>query len=66
MFVLANFVDALAMVVSILLTAMYWLILIRALLSWVSLTRLIHWYSFNAGDGTGVRADPPYAAADGH
>lgn len=36
MFVLANFVDALAMVVSILLTAMYWLILIRALLSWVS------------------------------
>src|SRR5580693_3878262 len=36
MFVLANFVNALASVVSILLTIMYWLILIRALLSWVS------------------------------
>lgn len=36
MFVLSNFVDALASVVSILLTIMYWLILIRALLSWVS------------------------------
>jgi len=36
MFVLANFVDALAWVVNILLTIMYWLILIRALLSWVS------------------------------
>ena len=36
MFVLANFVNALASIVSILLTIMYWLILIRALLSWVS------------------------------
>ncbi len=36
MFVLGNFVDALAYVVNILLTIMYWLILIRALLSWVN------------------------------
>jgi YggT family protein len=36
MFVLSNFVDAVASVVNILLTIMYWLILIRALLSWVS------------------------------
>ena len=36
MFVLGNFVDALASVVSILLTIMYWLILIRALISWVN------------------------------
>ena len=36
MFVLANFVNALASLVSILLTIMYWLILIRALLSWVN------------------------------
>jgi YggT family protein len=36
MFVLANFVNALALIVSILLTIMYWLILIRALLSWVN------------------------------
>ena len=36
MFVLGNFVDALASLVSILLTIMYWLILIRALLSWVN------------------------------
>lgn len=36
MFVLANFVEALASVVSILLTIMYWLILIRALISWVN------------------------------
>ena len=36
MFVLSNFVNALAWVVSILLTIMYWLILIRALLSWVN------------------------------
>jgi YggT family protein len=36
MFVLANFVDALAAVVSILLTIMYWLILVRALISWVN------------------------------
>ena len=36
MFVLANFIDALAYLVSILLTIMYWLILVRALLSWVN------------------------------
>jgi len=36
MFVLANFIDALAGVVSVLLTIMYWLILIRALISWVN------------------------------
>ena len=36
MFVLANFVDALASIVSILLTIMYWLILVRALISWVN------------------------------
>lgn len=36
MFVLANFVDALASIVSILLTILYWLILIRALISWVN------------------------------
>jgi len=36
MFVLGNFVDALASIVSILLTIMYWLILIRALISWVN------------------------------
>ena len=36
MFVLSNFVNALAAVVSILLTIMYWLILIRALISWVN------------------------------
>ena len=36
MFVLSNFVNALAAVVSIILTIMYWLILIRALISWVN------------------------------
>ena len=36
MFVLGNFVDALATIVNILLTIMYWLILIRALISWVN------------------------------
>jgi len=36
MFVLGNFVDALAVIVNILLTIMYWLILIRALISWVN------------------------------
>ena len=36
MFVLANFVDALATIVNILLTIMYWLILVRALISWVN------------------------------
>ncbi len=36
MFVLANLVAALAQVLSLLLTALYWLILVRALISWVS------------------------------
>ena len=36
MFVLGNFVEALASVVSIVLTIMYWFILIRALISWVN------------------------------
>src|SRR5579863_9900677 len=36
MFVLGNFIDALASLVSIILTIMYWLILIRALISWVN------------------------------
>ena len=36
MFVLSNFVDALAWVVNVILMVMYWLILIRALLSWVN------------------------------
>ena len=36
MFVMGNFVDAFAAVVNILLTIMYWLVLIRALISWVN------------------------------
>lgn len=36
MFVLANFVEAIGVVVNILLTVFYWLILIRALVSWVN------------------------------
>jgi len=36
MFVMSNFINALAYIVSILLTIMYWLILIRALISWVN------------------------------
>lgn len=36
MFVLSNFVEALGIVVNILLTIAYWLILIRALISWVN------------------------------
>ncbi len=36
MFVLGNFVHALATVLNIVLTILYWLILIRALISWVS------------------------------
>jgi YggT family protein len=36
MFVLSHFVDALASIVNILLTIMYWLVLIRALISWVN------------------------------
>jgi YggT family protein len=36
MFVMSHFVDALASIVNILLTIMYWLVLIRALISWVN------------------------------
>ncbi|MBU2540467.1 MAG: YggT family protein [Candidatus Omnitrophica bacterium] len=36
MFVLSNFVSALAQIVDVLLTIAYWLILIRALISWVN------------------------------
>ena len=36
MFVMGNFVSALAVLVNIFLSVMYWLILIRALISWVS------------------------------
>jgi len=36
MFVLSNFIVGVAKIVDILLTMMYWLILIRALISWVS------------------------------
>lgn len=36
MFVLANFLTALAHVMEALLTVLYWLILIRALISWVN------------------------------
>ncbi|UCG34949.1 MAG: YggT family protein [Candidatus Omnitrophota bacterium] len=36
MFVLSNFLSALAHVVSIFLTILYWLILIRAVISWVN------------------------------
>ena len=36
MFVLANFIHALADILNVVLTIMYWLILFRALISWVS------------------------------
>ena len=36
MFILSNFLVALARILDILLTIMYWLILIRALISWVN------------------------------
>lgn len=36
MFVMGNFVIALARVVDVVLTILYWLILIRALISWVN------------------------------
>jgi YggT family protein len=36
MFVLANFIEAAAQVIGGLLTILYWLILIRALISWVN------------------------------
>ncbi len=36
MFVLANFLSAIASIIDFLLTALYWIILVRALLSWVN------------------------------
>ena len=36
MFVLSNFIIAAARIIDILLTALYWLILVRALVSWVN------------------------------
>jgi len=36
MFIFGNFITALAHIVDIALTALYWLILIRALISWVN------------------------------
>lgn len=36
MFVLANLISAIAGVISILLTVFYWLILVRAVISWVN------------------------------
>ncbi len=36
MFVLANFLSAIASIIDFLLTALYWLILVRALISWVN------------------------------
>lgn len=36
MFIMANLLRALAEVINVLLTALYWLILIRALISWVN------------------------------
>lgn len=36
MFILANLLEAAASIISVILTILYWLILIRALLSWVN------------------------------
>ena len=36
MFVLSNFLDALAVLLNIVLTVFYWIIIARALISWVS------------------------------
>ena len=36
MFALANLIDALARIIHVILTVFYWLIMIRALLSWVN------------------------------
>lgn len=36
MFILANLIEASAQIIGVLLTILYWLILIRALLSWVN------------------------------
>ena len=36
MFVLGNFISAVAIILGYVLTALYWMVMIRALLSWVS------------------------------
>lgn len=36
MFIISNFLSAIASIIDFLLTALYWLILVRALLSWVN------------------------------
>lgn len=36
MFVLSNFLSSLAQVIDVILTVLYWLIIVRALISWVS------------------------------
>ena len=36
MFVMANFIIAIAKIIDVVLTIMYWLILVRALVSWVN------------------------------
>jgi YggT family protein len=36
MFIFANFIEAAAQILGVLLTILYWLILIRALISWVN------------------------------
>jgi YggT family protein len=36
MFILGNFIDSIARLVEIVITLMYWLIIIRALVSWVN------------------------------
>jgi len=48
MFIAANFVSAVAVILNIVLSAVYWIILIRALISWVSpdpnnvIVRMLH------------------------
>jgi YggT family protein len=48
MFIAANFVSAVAMLVDVVLTTLYWVVLIRALLSWVNpdpnnvIVRMLH------------------------
>lgn len=36
MFILSNFLSAVAIILNLLLTALYWIILIRAIISWVN------------------------------
>ena len=48
MFIAANFVSAIAMLINVVLTILYWVVLIRALLSWVNpdpnnvIVRMLH------------------------